>query len=75
VAIDADDSRGAARAERPGGAPDSSPAAEVHDIGRRRRAFLDRPENLSNRQQVKRAVEQRERRPFSGGIESCAGCK
>ena len=73
--VDARDARGSAGAERPGSAPDAGPAAEIDDVGRRGRAGLDRAKDLSNREQVKGTVEEREGCPFAGGIERRPGRK
>ena len=70
VAIDPQELRTAARTERPRGATHTCPAAKVEYVAGRWSAGLERADDVRNGQEVKGAIEQRERRTLSGRPES-----
>jgi hypothetical protein len=75
MAIDAEDLGAGPRAQRPRGAANARTAAKIDDVGRSRTVAADSADDVRDRQQMQRAVEQRECRPLAGGRKRGAGGK
>ena len=75
MTIDAEDRRTRARTERPGRRRDARAGSEIEDLGGGGAVAADGADDVRDGQQVKRAVKQRECRPFTGGGEGRSGSK